>query len=74
MGKGKWVIGKIGRKQELYKVGIVTTKIQQHPIACLSDGPRQKCPLRFCSSSMASLRQKAGTVIEQVQEKEAGPR
>jgi len=39
MGKGKQVIGK---EQELCKVGIVTTKIQQHPIACHSDGPRQK--------------------------------
>ena len=29
MGKGKQVIEKIGKKQELHKVGIVTTKIQQ---------------------------------------------
>jgi len=40
MGKGKWAIGKIGKEQELCKVGIVTTKIQQHPIACHSNGPR----------------------------------
>jgi len=39
MGKGKWSIGK---KQELRKAGIVTTRIQQHPIACRSDGLRQK--------------------------------
>jgi len=26
MGKGKWVIGKIEKEQELHKVGIVTTK------------------------------------------------
>ena len=34
---------------------MVTTKIQQHPVACCSNSPRQKC------SSMAGLRQQAGT-------------
>ena len=42
MGKGKWVIKKIGKKQELCKVGIVTIKILQHPIAHCTNGPRQK--------------------------------
>ena len=41
-GKGKWAVGKIGKKQELHKVRIVTTKIQQHPVARCSDGLRQK--------------------------------
>ena len=42
MGKGKQATGKIGKKQELRKVGIVTTKIQQCPIARCSDGLRHK--------------------------------
>ena len=42
MGKGKWVIAKIGKEQELHKARIVTTKIHQHPSARRSDGPRQK--------------------------------
>ena len=28
-GKGKWVIEKTGKRQELHKAGIVTTRIQQ---------------------------------------------
>jgi len=42
MGKGNWATAKIGKKQELCKVGTATTKIQQCPIACCSNGPRQK--------------------------------
>jgi len=42
MGKGKWVIEKIGMKQVLCKVEIVTRKIQQCPVAHHSDGQRQK--------------------------------
>jgi len=42
VGKGKQVIGKVGEEQEVRKAGIVTTKIQQHPTARRSDGPRQK--------------------------------
>ena len=34
--------GKIGKKQELCKVGIVTTKIQKHPVSHHSNGLRQK--------------------------------
>ena len=41
------------------KAGIVTTKIQQNPVACHSDGLRQKC--RGESSSVARLRQQEGT-------------
>jgi len=47
MGKGKRAIEKIGKEKELHEVGIITTKIQQRPIACNSGGPRaiqeQKC-------------------------------
>ena len=42
MEKGKWVIEKVGKKQELCREGIVTTMIQQHPIARCSNGPKQK--------------------------------
>ena len=55
VGKGKQAIGKIGEKQELHKVGIVTTKIQQHPTARHSDGRKQK------QRGVASLRQQSGT-------------
>ena len=41
MGKGRRQIEKIGKRQELCKVGIVTTS--SSPVACCSDGPRQKC-------------------------------
>ena len=43
MGKGRRVIEKIGKRQELCKAEIVTTRIQQCPIACCSDDQRQKC-------------------------------
>ena len=39
----KRAIGKIEKKQELHKAGIVTIKIQQHPSACHSNGLKQKC-------------------------------
>jgi len=60
MGKGKQAIEKVGKKQELCKVGIVTTKIQQHPVAHHSDGPRQKCRGR-AAAELAGLSQQAGT-------------
>ena len=33
----------MAKRQELRKAGLVTTEIQQRPIARHSDGPRQKC-------------------------------
>jgi len=53
MGKGRRAIGNIGKKQELCKAGIVTTKIQQCPIACHSDGLRQKCRGRAAAAWLA---------------------
>ena len=40
MGKEKWAIEKIGKEQELHKMGIVTNKIKQCPTAYRSDGLR----------------------------------
>ena len=59
-GKGKWVIEKTGKRQELHKAGIVTTRVQHHPVACRSDGLRQKAHGES-SSSVAGLWQQAGT-------------
>jgi len=62
MGKGRQAIEKIGKKQEFHEAGIVTTRIQQCPIACRSDGPRQKCrgeqQQQRCQSWAASRYQK----------------
>ena len=51
MGKGRRAIEKIGKKQELCKVGIVTTS--SSPVACCSDGPRQKCRGRVAAEWLA---------------------
>ena len=55
MEKGRWAIEKIEKKQELHKAGIVTTKIQQRPVACRSDGPRQKRRGRAAASAWLAL-------------------
>lgn len=47
------MIGKIEKKQELRKVGIVTTKIQQHPVAWRSVGSRQKRKGRAAAAWLA---------------------
>lgn len=60
MGKRKQVIEKIEKKKELCKKGIVTTKIQQRPVAHRSDGLRQENG--ESSSRVTSLRQQAGVV------------
>ena len=53
MGKGKQAIEKIRKKQELRKAGIVTTKIQQCPIARHFDGPRQKLKVQKEEASLS---------------------
>jgi len=53
MGKGKRAIRKLGKKHELCKAGIVTTRIQQCPVARCSDGPRQKCRERAAAVWLA---------------------
>lgn len=40
MRKGKRVVGKIRKKEELHKAGTVITKIQELPVAHHFDGPR----------------------------------
>ena len=40
MGKGKQATGKIGKKQELHKAEVLTTKILHLPVACRFDGLR----------------------------------
>jgi len=73
MAKGKQEVEMTGKKQELCKVGIVTTKIQQCPIAYHSNGLSNSAG-ESSSSSMAGPRQQAGTATEQVQEEGAGLR
>jgi len=53
MGKGRQAIEKTGKKKELHKVGIVTTKIQQCPISCCSYGPGQKHMWRAAAAWLA---------------------
>ena len=60
MRKRRRAIEKIGKKQELHKAGIVTTKIQQRSHCTLFRWSEAKMQGES-SSSVASLRQQAGT-------------
>ena len=60
MGKGRRAIEKIGKKQELCKAGIVTTRIQQQSHCMPSGWPEAKVEGES-NSSMASHGQQAGS-------------
>jgi len=74
MGKERQAIEKIGKKQELCKTGIVTTRVQQRSRCMMFQRSRTKAQ-RESSSSMAGLGQQgAGTgyIQEEVWEEAAG--
>ena len=64
MRKGRQAIEKTGKKKELHKVGIVTSRIQQQSHCMTFRWSGVKVQGKSSSSSVAGLRQQEGASTE----------